>query len=394
MDSIRNSARGLLSTSFGAFFILASYGILMGALPSELASRNVGPNEIGLVVGCNALGAFCFRFFALNAIDRLGAARISAVASVFSVFSSLCLGITMLAFQAAPSMLAAINFMQGAATSAFLTSGYTYLAQVGDPARRGTRIGTYGSIASIGMLLTPPIGIWIWSPGDNFYLWLLPMAFALPAVVLLPGDHRNTERTAESEQSQGSLLAVAGYAILAPLFALGVSSGMQGGFEAQMPYLVRAFDAQAIIVELYAFFGISVAAGRFGGGSLADRTGARFTFFLGLVCQAIALVLPLVAPGAMGLLLSSITFGVGSGVVGTSAIALLSVAVPGHRSGAAIGLGGLIRDAGFAAGAAATGLIIAVGGVRMFLQVGIGLTAMSLAAAVYIYASKGTRTAI
>ena len=388
MSQVVKQSRSHLSTAFGAFFLLASYGILMGALPSELASRGLKSNQIGLIVGCNALGAFGFRFLALNVIDRMGAAKIASVSSFCSVVASLGLAAIMVHYQATAIPLAGVNFIQGAATSAFLTSGYTYCAQVGDPAKRATRIGLYGSIASIGLLLTPPIGIWLWSAGTNFYLWLMPALLALPAMILMPGDHRDAVRVAEPGENEGSLIALLGFALLAPLVALAVSAGIQGGFEAQMPFLVKDFSAQSIIVALYAFFGIAVAGGRFGGGWLADFAGAKPIFFVGLALQTCALFLPLATPNAIGLLLSSIIFGAGSGMVGTAAITLLSLAAPEHRSGAAIGLAGLVRDAGFAVGAAATGLVVAVGGARAFLCGGILLTVVSLMMSARIYRSR------
>lgn len=382
------SSQGLMRTSIGAFFFFASYGILMGALPAELTERQFGPSYIGMVVGFHALGAVCFRVFAPNAVDRSGARTIAAVASVFGALSSLLLGTTMIVLDAALTWLAIANFVHGVATSAFLTSGYAFAAHAGEPERRGTRIGIYGSIASMGLLIPPPIGIWLWAQGDNTYIWLLPVALALPAILLLPGNQRSPDFKPDPNEFGRPFTLIFGAVVVAPVLALAVSAGMQGGFEAHMPFLVRQFEAQALIVQLYALFGISVAVGRLGGGWLADRKGAKLVFFAGLAWQIFALMLPLTSPTAIGLLSSSIAFGVGSGMVGTAAIALLVEAVPPQRSGAAIGLGAMLRDAGFAAGAAVTGVTIAFGGARAFLLVGLILTALTMAVAAFIYRSK------
>ena len=389
--SVANSEtrRSLIVASLGGFFFFASYGILMGALPAELSSRNFGPSYIGLVVGFHALGAVSFRILLPTAVDRSGARKVSLVAAIIGALSSLTLGISIIAFDAALPLLAAANFVHGATTSAFLISGYAYVAQAGELQRRGTRIGVYGSVGSLGLLVPPPIGIWLWSLGVDVYLWLLPVALMLPAILLLPGDQRRASAEMGTEDLEGSFTLLFGSIVLAPVLALAVTAGMQGGFEAHMPFLVRAFDAQAIIVLLYAFFGVSVAAGRLGGGWLADRRGAKLVFFSGLAFQMLALLLPLTAPTANGLLSSAIMFGVGSGMVGTAAIALLVQAVPAHRSGSAIGLGAMLRDAGFAAGAAATGVVIAIGGARGFLLTGFALTGVAIAIAAFVYRSKG-----
>jgi MFS family permease len=387
-DKKRKSS--LILTSLGAFFLLASYGILMGALPAELAARKTEPTHIGLVVGFYALGAVCFRVFALNAVDRIGARKTAAMASLCGLLSSLSLGMTMLLFDAVPAMLAVTNFVHGLATSAFLTAGYTYAAQAGEPEKRGTRIGIYGSLASLGMLVPPPVGIWLWSQGPGTHLWLLPFFLTIPAVFLLPGHQRSDHSAPEEERDQvHSFALLASRAVLPPILALAVSALMQGGFEAHMPFLIVEFEARSIMVQLYAFFGISVATGRLMGGWLSDRLGTKQIFFTGLICQMFALVLPLTIPTANGLLSSAAMFGVGSGAVGTVAIALLAAAVPGHRSGAAIGLGGMLRDVGFAAGAAATGIVLSIGGANAFLLLGVVATMFACALGATIYRTSG-----
>ena len=73
---------------------------------------------------------------------------------------------------------------------------------------------------------------------------------------------------------------------------------------------------------------------------------------------------------------------------------MLAAAVPENRSGVALGLGGLLRDVGFSSGAAATGLIIAAGGVRALLYTGLIMPLLSFAVAVWISLSKTIRTAV
>lgn len=383
-----NPDLGLVRTSIGALFFFASYGLLMGAFPAELASRNFGPGYIGMVVGFHALGAVCFRIVAPNAIDRMGARKIAAFASLAGVFATLLLGTTMMLFNAALPMLAVAKFVHGAAASAFLTSGYAYVTQAGEPDKRGKRIGVYGSIGSFGLLVPPPVGIWLWLHSGSDYFWLLPVALALPALFLLPGDQRRPAQIAETDISDRTFGLLLSHAVFAPVLALAVSAGMQGGFEAHLPRFVIEFNAQPIIVHLYVLFGLSVAAGRLGGGWLVDRNGANVVFFAGLASQMFAVLLPLTTPTAIGLVSSATVFGVGSGMVTTSAIALLAVSVPSHRSAAAIGLGGLLKDAGFATGAALTGQAIAFGGAAAFLLGGLTATAMTVAIAAYLYRSK------
>jgi MFS family permease len=391
MEAIVKTRPSLFRVALGAFFLLASYGILMGALPAELAARKVGPSYIGLVVGSYAFGAVCFRLFALNVVDLAGAQKTAAIASAVGVFSSLSLGLTMVVFDAALPMLAAANFINGVASSAFMTAGYTYVAQAGAAEKRGTRIGVYGSIGSLGLLLVPPIGIWIWSLGPGAHLWLLPFALMFPVVALLPGDQQSVGRGSENEDKSRSLESIMRYGVFPSLLALAVSAMMQGGFEAHMPLLVIEFDASAIIVQLYALFGLSVAGGRSAGGWLVDKLGEKPVFFGGLACQILGLFLPLNVPTATGLLSSAVLFGLGSGLVGTSAIALLVAAVPPQRAGAAIGLGGLLRDTGVAAGAAATGVLLAIGGATTFLLAGCVATSVAAGAAALLFRASDNR---
>lgn len=168
--------------------------------------------------------------------------------------------------------------------------------------------------------------------------------------------------------------------VMPSLLALAVTAMMQASFNAHMPILITDFDASSIIVQLYALFGLSVASERQAGGLLVDRRGTRPVLFAGLAGQMLGLLVPLTAPTADGLLSSAALFGLESGLVGTSAIALLAATVPPQRSGAVIGLGGLLRDAGVATGAAATGVVLAIGGAMAFLLTGWVATAIAAGA--------------
>lgn len=385
----RDNATGLVRTSLGALLFFASYGILMGAFPAELAARGLGPAHIGMVVGFYAIGAVCFRIFALNAIDRSGAQRIAGFAALCAVFATLLLGASMIWFEAALPLLALAKFVHGAAASAFLTSGYTYVAQAGASDKRGKRIGIYGGIGSFGLLIPPPVGIWLWANGGSAWFWLLPVAIALPTVFLLPGDQRRPDPMVEADTSDRLRILLFCYAVAVPILALAVSAGMQGGFEAHFPLLVEDFGAKSLMAHMYFLFGLSVVAGRVAGGWLVDHGGATKIFFSSLAVQMFAVLLPLTMSTALGLAASATTFGLGSGMLTTSAIALLAGAVPPHRSAAAIGFGGLMKDAGFAAGAAITGLMIAAGGASAFLYSGFAAIALTAAIAAYGNTRKG-----
>lgn len=376
-------ASDIMRTSIGALLFFASYGILMGVFPAELAARNLGPADIGVIVGFYAIGAVCFRVFALNAVDRAGAHKIARLAAIGAVLATLLASAAMTWLKAVLPVLAVAKFIHGASASAFLTSGYAYVAQAGIAEQRGRRIGIYGGIGIFGLLIPPPLGIWLWEAGSQPWIWFIPVALTLPTIVLLPGDQRKAGQTETFDREGRSSILLFGFAVAVPILALATSAGMQGGFEAQFPLLVDDFEARYLMTYLYFLFGSLAVAGRIVGGWMVDHANSATIFFCSLVVQMFAIGVPLVVPTAIGLAASSASFGFGSGMLTTSAMALLSSAVPAHRSAAAIGLGGLVKDAGFALGAAITGLLIAAGGATVFLFTGIAAIASTAAIAAY-----------
>lgn len=377
-----------IRTPAGALFFFASYGILMGAFPAELLASGVDPFAIGSVVGSYALGAVLFRVFGLNVVDRVGARRVATIATVASAAATMLFAATMILFERMLPLLVLAKIAHGAAASAFLISGYTYVAQAGPEKHRGRRVGVYGGIGSFGLLVPPPIGIWLWVEGAGPLLWLIPIALVLPAFLMLPGDQRTRDTQRPSDPKDRLAILLTGHAVVIPAAALAVSAGMQGGFEAHFPLLAEDFDAGHLMALMYFLFGISVVVGRLAGGWLADGFGAIQLFLASLAIQSIAVVLPIVAASPLGLVFSAASFGLGAGILTTSAMALLTVAVPPHRSAAAIGLGGLMKDVGFAVGAAFTGLIMAFGGSLAFLLGGLAAITLTWAAGALAYSKS------
>jgi MFS family permease len=379
MSSIPARSPSVPRAAAGASLFLGSYGVLMAALPAELVHRQYPQTVIGALIALHAVGAMASRIASGRAIDRFGARRTAQVAWLLLVAATALFSLAMLRGGGAIALLALAKLAQGTATATFLTAGYTYAAQHGDPAARGARVGLYGSIASVALLVAPPIGIALWSAGHGDIVWLLPPLLAIGAGALLPGDQAGL---APGQQGEDRLsIAAIGRRAAVAVAGLALSAALQGGSEAHFPALVKAYRAEGAIVWLYVGFGIALAVGKVGGGRMVDRMGIDTVFGAGLALLVLGLLAPLVIGGGAGLAMCGVLLGLGSGAVGTAAITALAAAVPATQAGAAIGVGGLLSEVGLATGAVVAGLLIAGWSVAAFFAAGTVAALAVLAAA-------------
>jgi MFS family permease len=373
----------ILSVSLGAFAFLSAYGVTLGALPAELLQRNIGASEVGFIIGLHAAGAIGFRVLLGGSIDQFGARNVSALAVCALVCATLLLAITMIFFDGHLLILGLSKVVQGAATSAFLTAGYTYVAQSSELDQRGQSIGLFGSLASLGMLIPPAVGIWIWAQEIEWLIWCIPLAFAFTAAWRLPGDQRLKNIVNDQEACPSMSILWQHYSIIIPALSLGLAAALQGGAEAHLPRFVREFKADEFIIHLYVVFGLAVAIGRIFSGKLLDRIGSPPILYVGFATIFLSMMAPLLMSGLFGILACSILLGIGSGTISTVSIAMLGNAVPPQNSASAIGLGGLTADVGLASGAFLTGLIISSGGTSAFLITGLVCVGSMLMVAIF-----------
>ena len=252
---------------------------------------------------------------------------------------------------------------QGAAASAFSPAASALLARMTPKAGHGTAFGTYGFYKSLGYTLGPLLGgVLVWLSGLTL-LFAVMTALALtiaawaarvvPALPPLPRDRQTVLDLARRLTDRTFLrptlaLAFATSALSVGVGFLPVSGAAAGMGSVATGAAVSVLAACAALVQPRA--GRALDAGRISAG-----TGTA----LGLLITATGLGCAML-PGLLGVLLSAVVIGTGTGLITPLAFAALAGSTPDERMGQTMGAAELGRELGDAGGPLLVGGVAAV----------------------------------
>jgi MFS family permease len=326
------------------FLVASSHTLLLGALPLYLESRSVAASTLGVVVGAYAVSAGLFRFLGSGLVDRLSSRvgiRVAALlcASGFSLMASLPAG----------PLLVVPRLLHGVGLAWFYTTALAWIANHTDLGQRGRSMGLFASTTGIAFVTMPSLGLLALQRAGATALFVLCALLALTVVPLAVGGKAPREAT-------GGRLRLGTLSL--PLAVVFLAAATLGSLEAFLP-LIAAQRAVTHLVPVFVAFGLSLAAGRFFGGSLCDRIGALPVGGTALAVVAAAMAGVAVASGTAAFAALAATYGVAVGAATTSMLLLVSQRTPSEGQGRALGIASLATDIGTAVGAAMAGALVA-----------------------------------
>jgi MFS family permease len=336
-------------------FLLVVY--ILNYLDRQLVSILVEPirKELGFTDGQLGLitGLVFAAFYSVCGVpvawlaDRTNRVRIVAVAcGLWSLFTGAC------GLATSFTQLALARVGVGVGEAGGVPPAYAILSDYFPPHRRGLAMGLFSLGIPLGVFFGGAYGAWAaghWGWRGAFMSLAIPgvlLAVALPFVVKEPVRGRLDEGATKGE---GALpfLATIGAFLKSPalmLTALGCSFSGVAGYTLQSwspAFLMRVQGATlAQVGQAYSpLIGLSVAAGIFGSGWIADRLGAKRLSAYPLV-PAVAFVLAfplyLLALGAHGwwasVLLLVIPQGLGFTYLAPAVAVVQNLAPPGRRA--------------------------------------------------------------
>lgn len=277
--------------TLATFTDLVAYSIAVPVLPDYVTRFDASPTTLGLLFGSFGVTLLAVSIPMGAMSDRIGRKRPLVLATVILALSTLWFG-----FANSLPMLFGARMLQGAADGMTWVVGFALIADLYGPDERGRIMGLVMSAASLGIIVGPSIGGWLYELGGIRFPFLIVSAVAvfstglfLVTTIETPiSSVRVPMRRVLSQRAvvMCAVTAVAGSAtatMLEPVLPLVLNARFGLG-PAQIGALFgTAAVASSVLHPIY--------------GRLSDRWGGRRLMLMGLVLAGLLLPMMNMAVG-------------------------------------------------------------------------------------------------
>ncbi len=244
-------------------------------------------------------------------------------------------------------------FFHGLFWSGLLSASSAYLTDVIPESRRAEGIGYWGMATMLATAIAPAVGLWVYQRG---WAWLCAGTAALNLVMAaiawrLPPDTRVAARFSRGRFFGGGLVEWRVVGVTVSLFLISF------GYGGVMSFVAILAERNGIAPRSIFFtaFALTVIAGRFFSGRLADRYGHRRVLLPCLALVTVGFSLTALAHTRAQLVTAAVVFGLGFGNQYPAFVGHVMKFVGDDRRGAAFG--GILAafDTGIGTGSIAVG---------------------------------------
>jgi MFS transporter, DHA1 family, putative efflux transporter len=363
-----------------SFLVGTSQFVISGILDQIAASINISVSSAGQLITAFALG---------NAIGTpiviVAMARLNQRKKLLTALTVILIGIVSTVTLPGFGFLMAARVVLGVGTGVFVVTAYGIAASL---ASKGREVGAMANVAigySASLVFGVPVGRLIAEAYDwKIIFWIIGF-FSLLAVFAVARLIPATE--GEEPVPIGKQLALLKNPRIA--VALSVTLFMFISYSAVYTYiapLLTTFISQQRISVVLLVIGIASLIGSKLGGFSADRFGIARTLIIGMVIQALALVLLSAVSGSVSVITLLFIWSIAVWTFGaTQNFNLISLAP--EASGIMLSLNSSFVQLGFAAGAGVGGIV--VGSLSIMAVTWIGAVSVALAAIIaYFFFSR------
>lgn len=304
----------------GMLVFFAQVAALYPVLPIYLIQRWGEDAPVGLVVGSMAAGLLCFRPWIGISIDRWGRKRVLWLGLL------MMLGILPLyGWSPSPVWLMGVRVLHGISQAALATASQTMLADLVPPKDRTAMLGYLAMSNTIGFSLGPLLGSYLFATGGFTTLLLGQLGLTIVGLgISLPlPELRSPVRSHLAQASAAPGFPwrhILSFPVRDATSIFFVGSFLHGAVITFLPLFV---SNSALFYSLNAFVAILV---RFGLGRWGTVVPQRWIISLSIFCSGSALVGLSQFPE--GLILWSILYGLGFGMLFPVLSAIVSLAAP------------------------------------------------------------------
>ncbi|MDJ0534016.1 MAG: MFS transporter [Xenococcaceae cyanobacterium MO_207.B15] len=381
--------RNLAILFFTGLLFWISITTLLPTLPAYIQDVGGTPKQVGLVMGCFAIGLLSSRTWLGKLADRRSRKLVILIGS--TVAGTAPIGYIFVQF--IPG-LAAIRAFHGISIAAF-TIGYSALAIDFAPRQhRGKIIGYMNLAVPMGMSIGPALGGFLQASLGYKVLFLVCASCGILALLLGSRlrDKMNRKTVGDRltkliESTRSFQELTHNSALVTPAVVLFLVGSVFGTLVAFLPLYVRELDFSLNIGLFYTTIAIASFIVRLFVGEAADRYGRGVLITISLIFYIVSMVFLANADNSVTLLLAAIAEGCGAGILIPTILALISDRSYENERGRvyALCLGGF--DVGIAVAGPILGLLEASFGYQGIFSLATILSAIAL----FIFITRSSR---
>jgi MFS family permease len=358
------------------FCALTSFYLLLSVTPMYAAAAGAGSAEAGLVTTVLLLGTVAAELAAPILMRRYGYWPMLVV-------GALLLGVPALALLPGGSLavIVAVSLVRGLGFGLCTVMTGALTAELLPPGRRGEGLGLFGIVATAPGIAALPGGVWL--AGHTGMATVIVMAAATALVPLTvfpwlagrPSSPQAEAASTDVRRPDGLLAGLRRPGQLRP-FLIFAASTVAGGVVVSFLPLATGVAGNVAAAGLLAQ-ALTATISRWWAGRRGDRTGHARLLVPALAISSLGMITMIWLASAAAVLAGMCLFGIGFGIGQNATFALMIDRMPPRQLGTASALWNLAYDAGYGAGPALFGLLVAHTG----YPVGFALTAALMVAA-------------
>lgn len=330
------------------------------SLPIYIDKLGYSTSLAGLPLAMLTVAAVIIRPFAGLALDKYGRKMI-----LFSSLIMFLLPSVAYIFMAPFSVLLMLRFVQGFGWGISNTSVGTLASDIVPPVRMGEGMGTFNVTGSISSALAPLITLWLIIQFSSRTLFVVISLVTVASIIFSQAvKYPPFEQPPQKLKLELFDRKALRPALVVMFMAIALSSVIS--------FLALFARGRGISNPgvFFAFMGLSTFFSRPMSGKLLDRLGQRgfdIALIVAVPMMAISLWIVSLTGPAWYLAVSGALFGIGSGSIQSSMLAMLIKMLPG-KHGSAIAIFGTFLDTGIALGSILWGVVAVLVGYQVMFR--------------------------
>lgn len=368
--------RNLLVLFTAGLLFWSSLASLLPTLPLYIEDVGATKQQIGLVMGCFAIGLLLFRSL-LGRLADLHSRKIVLLIGMSAV------AIAPLGYMVVKSipLLMLIRAFHGISIAAFTTGYSALVADIAPAKNRGEVIGNMSLVNPIGAAIGPALGGFLQAEAGYTALFLLSAGLGFAGLfctsqILNPPDSDSDSKVSATSNQFWRLLGSPRIRVPALLLLLvGLAFGALSTF---VPLFIKSVGVDLNAGLFYtaaaiASFGVRLIAGR-----ASDRYGRGLFITISLLFYTLSMLMLWTANSAVAFLLAAIVEGAGAGILIPMTAAIIADRSLPQERGRMFGLCMVGFDVGIATAGPVLGLVAEQVGYRNIFCFASGLTFLAI----------------
>ncbi|QIR39968.1 MFS transporter [Tolypothrix sp. PCC 7910] len=304
--------RNLLSLFAAGLLFWSSLAALLPTLPLYMEDLGASKQQIGIVLGCFAIGMLLFRSVFGRLADQKGRKIVLLIGMLVNAIAPL----GYILVQSIPGLMA-VRAFHGLSIAAFTTAYLALVADLAPEKNRGEIMGYMSLVTPIGAAIGPALGGYLQVASGYTLLFLLSTGLAgIGLLCIVPIVNPPIHKQNKSDSNQGKfwrLLFSPRVRVLASIMLMiGLAFGALHTF---VPLFIKAARVDLNPGLFYTAGALASFSVRFFTGKASDRYGRGLFITLSLVVYAISMILLAFATTANVFLIAGTLEGAGSGIL-------------------------------------------------------------------------------